>query len=280
MRKSILFLALGLLTTIGSVNAAKEVYTVFKDGTLTYYYDDLKDTRIGTKEVYDPEAERFEYYYEDVITAVIDASMLEARLESMENLFYGLGARALKNLTSIVGMENLYTASVTNMTNMFAWCSSLTSIDLHAFNTSKVTDMTSMFRSCSALKGIDVNSFDMSKVVDASTMFDYCKSLTTIYCYNDWSKFTSIEWSNSMFRDCEKLVGGKGTVYNEEHTNINYAHPDGGTGKEGYFTMGEIPTSVNQLSNDQVSNGKFIRNGQLFIQRGEEVFSATGVRVK
>ena len=240
MRKSILFLALGLMMTLGA-QAAKEVYTVFNNGTLTYYYDDQKDSRSGIKEVYDPvnNPDRFEGYGNEVKTAVIDASMLDARLESMEALFWSK-AGALKKLTSIVGMENLYTASVTNMVSMFAWCESLTSIDLHAFNTSKVTNMINMFKSCLALKEIDVNSFDMSKVEDADMMFDYCESLTTIYCDADWSKFPSIKGSNSMFRGCEKLVGGSGTVYDENNVNITYALPDGKDGKPGYFT-GTMP---------------------------------------
>ena len=39
-----------------------------------------------------------------------------------------------------------------------------------------------------------------------------------------------------MFTGCEQLVGGKGTVYDEEHSNHDYAHIDGGTTNPGYFT--------------------------------------------
>lgn len=39
-------------------------------------------------------------------------------------------------------------------------------------------------------------------------------------------------------------------------------------------------TAINQVVNDNVASGKFIRNGQLFIQRGDEVFNAQGARVR
>ena len=40
-----------------------------------------------------------------------------------------------------------------------------------------------------------------------------------------------------MFRNCEKLKGGAGTVYNENHTDANYARIDGGKTSPGYFTV-------------------------------------------
>ena len=49
-------------------------------------------------------------------------------------------------------------------------------------------------------------------------------------------------------------------------------------------TLNEVkyfnPTSINQVVNSNVVGSKFIRNGQLFIQRGEEIFNAQGARVE
>ena len=38
--------------------------------------------------------------------------------------------------------------------------------------------------------------------------------------------------------------------------------------------------ALEQIANGKTANGKFIKNGQLYIQRGEEIFNAQGVRVE
>lgn len=38
--------------------------------------------------------------------------------------------------------------------------------------------------------------------------------------------------------------------------------------------------ALEQIANGKTANGKFIKNGQLYIQRGEEIFNAQGARVK
>ena len=50
------------------------------------------------------------------------------------------------------------------MTNMFAYCSSLTSLDLSNFNTPQIIDMNSMFISCANLEYINLNNFDMNNL--------------------------------------------------------------------------------------------------------------------
>ena len=62
-----------------------------------------------------------------------------------------------------------------------------------------------------------------------------------------------------MFRGCEKLVGGKGTAFDEAFTDKTYARPDGGTSSPGYFTadtMTEIKTIVNgqQTTDERIYN--------------------------
>ncbi len=189
----------------------KEVYTVFNDGTgtLTYCYDKYRQTRPGTTELYDPSVTRFSSYNDKVTKVVIDASLKEAILTSTENMFFGgTSSTTLKNLTVIEGLENLNTGSVTYMSNMFAGCTKLTSLDVSHFNIDYVRNMDYMFAGCSALK--------------------------TIYCNTDWSA-SNVSSSSYMFSNCTALVGGKGTTYNSAHTNITYARPDKAE-QAGYFT--------------------------------------------
>ena len=222
------------------------VYTEFVEetGTLTYYYDFLRSERTGITEVYDPvthpDAVRFTGYYNKVKKVVIDPSMKDAPMTSFNGMFYG-GTnpqtwvfQKLSKLTTIEGLENLNTENVTDMSNMFCMCSSLTSLDLSSFNTSRVTKTVAMFQSCEKLETVDVSSFDISKVTDMGQMFNYCPKLTTIYCNDDWS--TSTAASDYMFSGCTSLVGGKETVFDSNFIDKTYARPDGGEEAPGYFT--------------------------------------------
>ena len=238
----------------------KVVYTEFDEstGTLTYYYDNKREERTGPTELYDPinnlDDARFVGYNEKVVKAVIDPSMKNAPLTSLRNMFYGgmdtsFKFHELNNMTSVEGLENLNTADVTNMRNMFGGCYSLATINLSSFNTAKVTDMQGMFTSCRTLTSIDVSSFDISNVTEMRSLFIDCPALTTIYCSNDWS--TSTAQSGYMFSGCTSLIGGEGTVFDKNVIDNTYARPDGGTSAPGYFT--EKPT---YLVGDANGNGE------------------------
>ena len=45
-----------------------------------------------------------------------------------------------------------------------------------------------------------------------------------------------VEESKNMFRNCPNLVGGQGTKFDEKHTDVEYAHIDGGESNPGYLT--------------------------------------------
>ena len=225
-----------------SKSKAKKVYTVFDETaqTLTYRYDSKYDLSNPYHELYDPAgyAVRFTDYHDQVKKAIIDPSMKSAPLKSMRNMFYGgyMGKNYnLSAMTTIEGLENLNTAIVTNMANMFAACSSLTSLDLSLFDTHNVTDMSSMFDNCSSLQELNVNSFDIGNVMTMAGMFSCCSELTTIYCSNNWSNSEAA--SSYMFNACNKLVGGEGTPWSDAVTDASYARPDGGLAAPGYFTL-------------------------------------------
>ena len=243
----------------------KFVYSVFdeKTGTLTYYYDDKMYNDIqrpGIKEEYDhadPYTERFEDYKDKVLTVRIDPSMKEVELlttinmfkdlyhaksiEGLENLntsktfdmrYMFFGCRALQELD----LSSLNTASVEDMSYMFYACERLSDLDLTSFNTSKVTDMSAMFIFCFSLKTVDLSSFDMSNVASVREMFSNCGYLKTIYCTQDWSAQTFSQ-KNDLFAECSGLAGGKGTVFDARYIENEYARPDGGTERPGYFTL-------------------------------------------
>ena len=222
------------------------VYTEYDgDATLTYYYDTQMDTRKGITERYDPDVPRFKTYHNNIKTVVIDKSMKEAPLAKSSYMFYGgeeydddAGYKyyGLYELTKIDGLENLNTAQMTDMSSMFVLCGKVKSLDLSSFNTENVTDMSFMFAYSQSLESVNLMSFNIDKVENMREMFNGCSDLKTIYCDGDWSKSTALKWDDNMFRDCDNLVGEKGTTYEYNYCDKTYARPDGVGGKSGYFT--------------------------------------------
>ena len=66
-------------------------------------------------------------------------------------------------------------------------------------------------------------------------MFYGCSSLKTIYVGEGWTT-DAVTSSVDMFSNCTSLVGGEGTAYDRNHTDVVYARVDGGTNCPGYFT--------------------------------------------
>jgi surface protein len=171
--------------------------------TLTFYYDDQRDRRIGTKK-YD--------LYNDNITpgwisddcriekVVFDETFKNARPTTTYQWFMNRTA-----LEFITGIENLNTSDVTDMSSMFYLCSNLGSLDLSHFNTSNVRNMWGMFCGCENLETLTLGSgFNTQNVTVMSNLFTNCKKLTSI----NLSSFDTGEVENmdGMFRGCSGLT--------------------------------------------------------------------------
>ena len=270
----------------------RDAYAVFTDdGTLTFFYDAQKSTREGrTYEL--SEGIGFPKWDREVIEkAVFDESFKDARPIRTGAWFYGQS-----QLSQIEGIQYLNTSDVTFMGDMFSGCSSLTNLDLSGFITTNVTDMTQMFDGCSSLTNLDVRNFDTQHVesminmfadcnsltsLDLSSfdthnvtliwqMFYRCSNLTTIYCGDMWNMDNIRSGQSSfMFDGCTSLVGGKGTVYDPNHTDLAYAHADGGPEDPGYFTLKTLeptPTGVDSV--------------QMETEQAETVYDLQGRRVR
>ena len=199
-------------------------------GKLTFYYDYDRYSRLG--ETYDlnkgynwPD---WDTYVSSIYSVEFDASFAEARPTSTNSWFADMGS-----LNMISGLENLNTSEVTNMYKMFFDCYSLTDLDLSHFDTQNVQDMACMFAYCS-MPELDLTSFDTKNVSDMSQMF-YYSSLNTITVGKGWT-MENVVWDDSMFSDCYSLVGGNGTVYDDNFVNGEYARFDLGEDEPGYLT--------------------------------------------
>ena len=87
----------------------------------------------------------------------------------------------------------LDTRSVETMAYMFARCESLRTLDLRAFNTSQVTNMCNMFFQSWNLSDLDISSFDTSQVTNMDWMF-YCCNLEEL----DLSSFDTTRVESAM----------------------------------------------------------------------------------
>ncbi len=222
----------GYFTASG--NHAYAVYTP-ENTTLTFYYDNQRYSRPGTKYNLNPDSNDPGWYtdttYANVTNVVFDPSFANARPTSTYKWFYGM-----RNLQSFTGLSNLNTSEVTNMSYMFCYCTRLTSLDLSHFNTSKVTFMYGMFYGSSGLTSLDLSSFNTTKVTGMTNVFAYCSNLRTITVGSDWST-SAVTSSSNMFNNNTSLVGGMGTTYNDSNPKDKaYAHIDGGASNPGYFT--------------------------------------------
>ena len=119
-------------------------------------------------------------------TVLLDSS----NVTNMGNMF-----AECTNLTTIPLLD---TSKVTNMTQMFVGCSNLTTIPL--LDTSKVTSMNGTFTACANLTTIPL--LDTSKVMDMFGMFQNCTNLTTIPSLST-SEVTTMGY---MFAQCANLT--------------------------------------------------------------------------
>ena len=174
--------------------------------TLTFYYDDQKSSRSGTKYALNTGTNNPGWLgtpstmeNTDKITKVVfNSSFANARPTSCYHWFF-----SMSNLATITGLNYLNTSEVTNMSGMFANCFKLKSIDVSNFDTSKVTDMQYMFSQCVGLTSLNLSNFNTSNVTNMSYMIHNCANLTDLNVRSfDIRKVTNME---NMFSYCGKL---------------------------------------------------------------------------
>ena len=218
----------GYLSTVPPIEAYAVLSSTGK--TLTFYYDNKKNTRSGSVCPLNTEEDFPEWYKEwsegenpnKITKVVFNSSFKNARPTNTSCWFY-----EQENLTTITGIKYLNTSKVTNMESMFYNCSSLTSLDLSKFNTSQVTNMSGMFDHCESLISLDISNFNTSKVKLMCFMFYDCRALTNLDLINfNTENVTDMScmfgWCNSLQDlDLSSFNTSKVTDMTEVFTNCN-----------------------------------------------------------
>lgn len=243
---------------------------VFDDDnlTMTFYFDALAHDEFGAGNVFEVSTtgRTWQAYAKlgQITNAIFDASFANYYPVSCKYWFYGT-----PKISRIINLENLNTDDVTSFQGMFRQASALTSVDLSNFNTCSATSMDEMFRN-SQLIEIDLSGFDVTQVTtfnsmftssstkkidlfgwdtsfkkpDGRLMFKDCGNLTTVYA----GEKTVLGRGDDMFKGAGKLVGGKGTLFDEAHVGLEYARIDDPEhGAPGYFTYKAPPADKNGL---------------------------------
>ena len=117
-----------------------------------------------------------------ITTVTFDKSCQTFNGKSLKGLFF-----SFFGLKTLIGLDNLRTDDVEDMTGMFSDCKHLATLDLSSLNTANVTNMSSMFQDCEEMNTVDLSSFNTANVENMLTMFSDCSKLETIYVSDDWS---------------------------------------------------------------------------------------------
>ena len=132
------------------------------------------------------------------VTLITFESFDTSKVTDMSNMF--------AYCTKLVTAQNLTcfdTSNVTTMEMMFRDCKNLATLDMRNFDTSNVTDMNDMFYNCNKIATLSLGSFNTSKVISMQGMFQECNSLENLYITSfDTSK---VQVMSMMFRGCNKL---------------------------------------------------------------------------
>lgn len=104
--------------------------------------------------------------YASLEEVVFEESFKKFEPTTLSSFFEGL-----ESLTSIIGLENLNTTHVTDMSKMFYNCYKLNSLNLSQFNTGNVEKMNEMFSYCRGLYSLDLSAFNTAKVITCIECF-------------------------------------------------------------------------------------------------------------
>ena len=151
---SMAVLVTAMMCALGA--SAKEAYACYtsENKTFTFYYDNERSTCPGNTFLLQDEPDHTPMWSLSLLRATkaeFDRSFANYRPKTTHGWFY-----YMQNLQSVTGLRYLNTCDVTDMGEMFANCTQLTSLDLNGLNTSKVTNMSRMFDGCTSLQAIIV----------------------------------------------------------------------------------------------------------------------------
>lgn len=113
--------------------------------------------------------------------------------------------RGCSSLNKLTLPRKVKTEKLESMFDMFDGCSSLTALDLSAWNLNNVINMESLFKNCSGLTSVALPKVTSKKIQYMQRMFSGCSSLTSIDL-SGWNVDNVTEMGD-LFYGCSNLKG-------------------------------------------------------------------------
>lgn len=104
-----------------------------------------------------------------------------------------------------INISGWNTPNARNFINCFAGCTNLKEIiGIEDLDTSNVIELTNMFYQCQSLENLDVSKWKTSNVDSITGFVNHCKKLKTIKGLENWD-YKKLEWVTGAFADCPVL---------------------------------------------------------------------------
>jgi surface protein len=124
--------------------------------------------------------------------------------------------------------------SATSMASMFSACDDLVELNLSSWTTANVTNMFKMFDSCKKLTSLDLSGWDTGNVTSMKQMFGSCWNLLSLKLPENVSKVTTMEL---MFYQCRALTELDLSAWNTASVE----------NMSGMFNMGEVKGALAKI---------------------------------
>ena len=224
--------------------------------SISFYSDNRKIDGVTPIDVSEEKDESVLMYLKENSEGFYDISIISdgiiALPEDSSYLFSFSSSFDGSNLKEINFNNSIDTFNVRDMSGMFEYDESLTSIDLSKFNTTNVEDMGCMFRRCS-IKSVDVSNFNTSNVTDMNGMFSS----------GYWGSGSTYELNITGLNkfDTSKVTDMSGMFHNVTTDKLDLSSFDFSNVEDamGMFHGTELSETLN-LSNKKFNNLKYTYN--------------------
>ena len=267
-------------------NTYSELTTVDIPPTVNYSGENYKVTSIGNEA----------FAGKSNITSVTIAASVTNIKGGAFYQCYGLTTITIPSSVKIIEFEAFYgCSSLTSITipnsvismhdHAFYGCSNLTSVTI-GNSLDKIS--ISVFEDCTSLTSVTIGN-SVTKIENAA--FKNCRSLTSItfpvnvkeFGYEAFCSCTGLESIT-----CKSTTPPSCGAHSFDGVNRDIPVNVPRNCKDAYlyapvweeFTNITEPTAIEMVKDQSQADNKFFRNGQLIIQRGDELFNAQGARVE
>ena len=183
-------------------------------------------------------------------SSVTDMSYMFYGAESLETFVFNFDTSNVTDMSymfeydyalTTVDMSKANLSSLTNAGGLFYYCDRLSNFTFTKQPVRNITETSGMFEGCASLEELDLTSLDTSNVQYMASMFHGMTSLRTIYVSDLWDT-SHITEGPYVFYDDENIVGEKGTTFDSDHIDVDYAIVDDAPDHPGYLTHADVYT--------------------------------------